>query len=123
MNAKDILDLKVMVLNNEIGGFKSSTKYDGFGSSDIWGDDNWGTSKWHKEYLNEYTITMDICLQENPPREGISLFQTALIHAKENKRSGKVTLTRSEGECVINQAGGVGQLGTFGENIFYLSFE
>lgn len=58
---------------------------------------------------------MDIKLLEEPPRDGIALFQTALIHAKENKRSGKTTLTRSEGECIINQAGGVGQLGTFGD--------
>jgi hypothetical protein len=43
------------------------------------------------------------------------LFQTALIHAKDNKKSGKVTLSKSEGECHINQAGGVGQFGTFGD--------
>jgi len=98
-----------------IGGGSNATKYEGFGSADIWGDDKWG-SKWHKEYLNEYTVTMDVCLQEEPPREGISLFQTALIHAKENKRSGKITLTKSEGECLINQAGGVGQLGTVGKD-------
>ncbi len=45
----------------------------------------------------------------------MSLFQTALIHAKENKRSGKMSMTRSDGECVINQAGGVGMFGTFGD--------
>ena len=42
-------------------------------------------------------------------------YQTALIHAKENKRSGKTTLTKSEGECLLNQAGGVGHLGSFGD--------
>lgn len=83
--------------------------------SEMWQDDfsSWG--KWMKEYINEYTVTMDIKLLEDPPRDGISLFQTALIHAKDNKRSGKTTLSRSDGECIINQAGGVGQLGTFGD--------
>lgn len=89
------------------GGAKAST---GTGDDDFW--TSWGKKK---EYVNEYTITMDIKLPDKPPREGISLFQTALIHAKDNKKSGKVTLSKSEGECLINQAGGVGQFGTFGD--------
>jgi len=93
-----------------------------YSSNDPWGMsgdfDLWSssvTSRWFKEYVNEYTITMDIKLLEPPPRDGIALFQTALIHAKENKRSGKTTLTRSDGECIINQLGGVGLFGTFGD--------
>jgi hypothetical protein len=91
-------------------------------------DDDWGwggqssggkmgsyRSRWHKEYINKYTITMDIKLLDEIPRDGISLFQTALIHAKEDKRSGKATLSRSDGECMINQAGGVGMFGTYGD--------
>ena len=38
-----------------------------------------------------------------------------MIHARENKKTGKTTLSKSEGECLINQAGGVGQLGSFGD--------
>jgi hypothetical protein len=68
-----------------------------------------------KQYINQYTISMDIKLLEDPPREGLALFQTALIHSKENKRSGKTTLSRSDGECLINQAGGVGIFGTYGD--------
>ena len=92
-------------------GKSNSNFYDAFD------DDNWASSKFFKfkKNINEYTITMDVKLKEDPPRDGISLFQTALIHVKENKRSGKSTLHRSEGECLINQAGGVGQLGTFGD--------
>ena len=87
---------------------------DGAGSDD---DDDDDGSPWlkKKEYINEYTITMDIKLSEKPPREGVALFQTALVHATDGKKSGKVTLSRSEGECIINQAGGVGQFGTFGD--------
>jgi len=51
-------------------------------------DDDWADSKWFKEYVNEYTITIDMKLSEPAPREGIALFQTALIHADENKRTG-----------------------------------
>lgn len=41
-----------------------------------------------KEYVNEYTITMDIRLAQEVPSDGFSLFQTALVHSNENKRSG-----------------------------------
>ena len=37
-----------------------------------------------KEWVNEYTVTMDIKIHE-PPREGLALFQTALVHAEEHK--------------------------------------
>ena len=72
-------------------------------------------SFYRKQYVNQYTITMDLKLLQNPPREGLSLFQTALIHSEENKKTGKVTLTRSDGECVVSQAGGVGMFGTYGD--------
>jgi hypothetical protein len=81
---------------------------------DGWGDKKW-SSKWFKEYINTYTITMDIKILEEIPREGISLYQTGLIHCEENKRSGKTALTRSDGECIVNQAGGVGMFGTYGD--------
>ena len=79
-------------------------------------DDMWG-DLWFKpkQFIDEYTITMDVKLLDEPPRDGISLFQTALIHAKENRKSGKTTFSKSEGECLIHQAGGVGQLGSFGD--------
>ena len=74
-----------------------------------------GKKKWFKEYVNEYTITIDMKLLDAPPRDGVALFQTALIHSSENKRSGKTTLSRSDGECLINQAGGIGMFGTYGD--------
>ena len=40
-------------------------------------------SSW-KEWVNEYTVTMDIKIQE-PNREGLSLFQTALVHVGDSK--------------------------------------
>ena len=58
---------------------------------------------------------MDIKLMEELPRDGCSLFQTALIHVKDDKRSGKTTMSRSDGEAIINQAGGIGIFGTFGD--------
>lgn len=106
---------------------KKMSKYSGFGNTasgntvwsggpvDVWGDAFDSTWYKPKEYINEYTITMDIKLLDEPPRDGIALYQTALVHAKDNKRSGKTTVSRSEGECVLNQSGGVGQLGSFGD--------
>ncbi len=82
---------------------------------DFWDMDGFNSKKWFKEKINEYTVTIDMKLLEEPPRDGISLFQTALIHSVENKRTGKTTLSRSDGECLINQAGGVGLFGTFGD--------
>ena len=87
----------------------------GGGGFDFWDMDAFSSKKWFKEKINEYTVTIDMKLNEEPPRDGISLFQTALIHSNENKRSGKTTLTRSDGECLINQAGGVGLFGTYGD--------
>ena len=94
-------------------------KYGSNSGSDAWapatGSSNY-SKKWNtKKYLNEYTVTMDIKLLEDPPRDGIALFQTALIHSEENQRTKKIEISRSDGECIINQAGGVGILGTFGD--------
>lgn len=104
---------------------KSAAKVsDAFVGPSMWGDDDawptvskgWGgKSKWFKEYVNKYTITMDIKIMDPIPRDGISLFQTALVHTKEDKRSGKTTLSRSEGECLVSQGGGVGMFGTYGD--------
>ena len=38
-------------------------------------------------------------VMEELPRDGIALFQTALVHVKEDKRSGKLSMSRSDGEC------------------------
>lgn len=98
---------------------KKKAKYSNYDAwpdmDDGWGDKKYGSSKWFKEYINSYTITMDIKILEEIPREGIALYQTALIHCEENKRSGKTALTRSDGECIVNQAGGVGMFGTYGD--------
>lgn len=61
-------------------------------------DDDWGFSsgggfskmknKFFKNYINKYTITIDMKLIEELPRDGCSLFQTALVHVKDDKRSG-----------------------------------
>jgi len=53
---------------------------------------------------------------DSVPREGISLFQTALVHIEENARTGRKKLKQSEGECLINIDGGVGQFGKFGDS-------
>ena len=82
-------------------------------------DDVWmqGYKSFFKEWVNSYTITMDVKIAEGDmiPREGISLFQTALIHTEENSKTGKKRLKQSDGECTINAAGGVGTFGTFGD--------
>lgn len=103
---------------SEWGGWGGGGGWGGSGGygPDPWGKDYGSGGKYStKRYLNEYTITMDIKLLEEPPREGISLYQTALLHVKENKRSGKTDISRSDGECMLNQAGGVGIFGTFGD--------
>jgi len=84
---------------------------------DSWGTDGgWGKyKKWWKEWVNEYTITMDVKFSEEFPREGIALYQTALIHVEENAKTGRKRLKQSDGECVINSSGGVGILGSFGD--------
>ncbi len=92
--------------------------YGSTGTSTGAGWDDWDSKKFgfSKEYINQYTITMDIKLLEEPGREGLALYQTALIHSKESKRQGgKLTLSKSDGECFINQVGGVGTFGTFGD--------
>jgi hypothetical protein len=92
----------------------SSTEYDSFGpeigpsmmpgfggggggfDKNVWDlDDDFGDwGKKFKQYVNQYTITLDMKIIDEPPREGIALFQTALIHSEENKRSGKVSRTK-----------------------------
>lgn len=80
-------------------------------------NDGSGATATSKVFINEYTLTMDIKLTEAPPRDGLALFQTALTHVRDKKIKsyGKSALLSSDGECVVNQAGGVGQLGTFGD--------
>eukprot|EP00656_Telonema_subtile_P033032 TRINITY_DN36415_c0_g1_i1.p1 TRINITY_DN36415_c0_g1~~TRINITY_DN36415_c0_g1_i1.p1 ORF type:complete len:284 (+),score=91.01 TRINITY_DN36415_c0_g1_i1:89-940(+) len=78
-----------------------------------WGSYDYG--KWYTEHVNEYTITMDIKLEQDPPREGMSLFQTALIHAEDVQSTGKKKLQSSDGECMINSQGGAGVMGQFGD--------
>ena len=78
-------------------------------------DMGWDTEFDFKEYINEYTITLDIKLLDNIPNQGIALYQTSLIHSEENKRSGKTTFKKSDGETVISQNGGLGLLGTYGD--------
>eukprot|EP00658_Telonema_sp_P-2_P059421 TRINITY_DN4831_c0_g1_i4.p1 TRINITY_DN4831_c0_g1~~TRINITY_DN4831_c0_g1_i4.p1 ORF type:complete len:169 (-),score=52.52 TRINITY_DN4831_c0_g1_i4:171-677(-) len=60
---------------------------------------------------------MDVKFPEAPPPQGSSLFQTALIYAEANQvgSTGKVTLSSSDGECVVNSQGGVGVMGQFGD--------
>ena len=69
--------------------YTSSYAGAGWGDFDVWGETTYGKSgtggKSFKQYINEYTITMDIKLLQEPPRDGMALFQTALVHAKENK--------------------------------------
>ena len=66
--------------------------------------------------VNEYSITMDVKFNNAPPDEGFSLFQTALVHAGENK-DGDVLISRSNGECHVGNNGGVGILGKYGNKV------
>ena len=55
---------------------------------------SWSSTKWDKEWMtqprvNEYTITMDIKLKNEPPREGLALYQTSLVFTEENPTSGR----------------------------------
>lgn len=70
-----------------------------------------------KEYINEYTITMDIKLLDAIPRDGLSLYQTGLVYLEQSKRSNKPTPKKSDGECNVNQNGGVGMFGTYGDTL------
>lgn len=79
-----------------------------------YGGDNF-KSKFNKTFINAYTITIDMQLTEPAPREGLSLFQNSLVYTTEDKKLGKVTLQRSDGECIVNASGGVGVFGTFGD--------
>lgn len=119
-DAKVERDRKAAKSKKKAAQYASSSSWMGGGGGgkdfDFWDMDGFGGGKkWFKEKINEYTVTIDMKLLEEPPRDGISLFQTALIHSAENKRTGKTTLSRSDGECLINQAGGVGLFGTFGD--------
>ena len=78
-----------------------------------YGGGDWKSS-W-KEWVNEYTITMDIKVMDSLPREGLSLFQTALVHAGAAQKSGRGKLKQTDGEAIISSAGGVGILGSFGD--------
>jgi hypothetical protein len=72
-----------------------------------------GANKLFRDTMGEWTVTMDLKLEGPPPREGLSLLHTALLHAEDTK--GRKKLKPSEGEAVVNCDGGVGQLGTFGD--------
>ena len=74
---------------------------DSFGGDDAWG--GFGFSKWFKQYINQYTITMDIKVNDDIPRDGISLFQTDLAYTEENAVSKSKSVKQSEGECTINR--------------------
>lgn len=69
-----------------------------------------------KEWVNEYTVTMDIKLQEMPC-EGLALLQTALVHVDDNKgqANARGRIKQSDGEALVSPAGGVGILGYFGD--------
>jgi len=68
-----------------------------------------------KTFVNVYTITMDIQVENEIPRNGLSLFQTQLVHLEENPRTGKTKVKQSDGECLVNSEGGVGVFGAFGD--------
>jgi hypothetical protein len=78
-----------------------------------------------KEFISAYTITMDVKLKDEPPAQGVSLFQARIAYvdhlgqraAAQTGGSGDMTaaVTSSDGECVVNAAGGVGRLGAYGD--------
>jgi len=119
--AKDAAKRKKIAEKRGGGGYGG---YGGYGGGYV-GYDAWGTGgsgaggsaykseKYYKDTIGEWTVTMDVKLNDAPPREGVSLLHTALIHSEETK--GRTKLKPTEGEAVVNCDGGVGQLGTFGD--------
>lgn len=66
-----------------------------------------------KQFIGAYTITMDVKLAEEPPSEGLSLFQARVAYIDPDGNS--MAVLASDGECVVNNAGGVGRLGAYGD--------
>ena len=94
-------------------GFAGSDSPPGVGAALDTSSSFWQSS-W-KEWVNEYTVTMDIKIQD-PPREGLALFQTALVHAEDKGQgNSRGRIKQSDGEALISPAGGVGVLGYFGD--------
>jgi len=58
---------------------------------------------------------MDVKFYDDIPRDGVSLFQTNLVHVQENKKSAHKNASQSDGECVVNSGGGVGCFGSYGD--------
>ena len=70
-----------------------------------------------KRLVQAYTITMDIKLTAPPPPQGLSLFQARalFVDATGAEGSERQEMCSSDGECVVNAAGGVGRLGQYGD--------
>jgi hypothetical protein len=64
-----------------------------------------------KEFIGAYTITMDLKFDEEPPAQGLSLFQARVAFVDPGPDGTGKTIMASDGDCVINSAGGVGRLG------------
>lgn len=86
-------------------------RYGGYSFYDADWEKEWAI----KHYVNEYTITFDVKLKREAPREGLALFQTSLVYTEENPSSGRKTIKQSDGECVIGSNGGVGVFGQLGD--------
>ena len=71
-----------------------------------------------KDFIGAYTITMDIKIAEEPPPQGVSLFQARVAYVDPGPAGddgSRKQIRVSDGECVVNAAGGVGRLGAYGD--------
>jgi hypothetical protein len=81
-----------------------------------WGfQGGWGKTATFKQRINEYTLTMDLKVMDSLPREGLALFQTALVQIGGDQPGDRNQVKQTEGESVISSTGGVGILGSFGD--------
>jgi hypothetical protein len=58
---------------------------------------------------------MDVKFDEDPPPEGLSLFQARVAYVDPGPDGSGRGIVSSDGECVVNAAGGVGRLGAYGD--------
>eukprot|EP01043_Picozoa_sp_COSAG02_P069368 COSAG02_NODE_11855_length_1642_cov_1.685677_1_plen_504_part_10 len=75
----------------------------------------YGERKKKKDFIGAYTITMDIKLDKEPPAQGLSLFQARVAFLDQGPDGNGKAIVSSDGDCVINSAGGVGRLGAYGD--------
>jgi hypothetical protein len=80
-----------------------------------WGGSGGWAKTTMKQKVNEYTVTMDIKILDDIPREGVALFQTGLVQVGGRSPSEHGQIKQTDGEALVASNGGVGILGSFGD--------